>query len=412
MRLPASTLEERQLPEVFINVDRHRNYIECQTLELLKLNQKITQAHNEVINMSDSTIQTLIEQVRPKLHPIFKISESLATLDMLSSFAQLLATHEYVKPEFTDALAIKSGRHPILERIHREKYIPNDVYAAKQSRFQIITGCNMSGKSIYIRSIALMVIMAQIGSFVPADYASFPITHQLFARVSTDDSVEANVSTFAAEMREIAFILHNIEPRSLVIVDELGRGTSTSDGLAIAIAVAEALIQSEALVWFVTHFRELPKILEERAGVINLHLAVDITDDFSTIKMKYKICEGYEEEKHYGLAIARAVDLPRNVIDTAARVSEALNRRNRQRQSDEKALTLARKRKLVLNLREQLQQARDGNMDPKALRARLTSLQREFAMRLSMLKEKPVESEKSGVELKTETGTGSSVTRA
>lgn len=336
--------------------------------------------------MSDSTIQSLIERVRPKLHPLFKISESLAVLDMLSSFAHLATTHEYAKPELTDVMAIKSGRHPVRERINREKFIPNDVYASKQSRFQIITGCNMSGKSTYIRSIALMTVMAQIGCFVPAQYASFPIIRQLFSRVSTDDNIEANVSTFAAEMREMAFILHNIEPRSLVIVDELGRGTSTRDGLCIAIAVAEALVQSQAFVWFVTHFRELPRILAERAGVVNLHLAVDMSEDLSKMKMRYRISEGYEEEQFYGLALARVVNLPHHFIETATRVSRALNERNQARESDPAVLALARRRKLVLNLREQLQQARDGDMDPPALRQRLISLQREFTMRLQMIR--------------------------
>jgi DNA mismatch repair protein MSH4 len=127
----------------------------------------------------------------------------------------LVTTREYARPELTDTLAIKHGRHPIREKIHLDRYIPNDVYATQQTRFQIITGCNMSGKSTYIRSIALMTIMAQIGCFVPAHYASFPIMRQLFARVSMDDNIEANVSTFASEMRETAFILRNIDKRSM-----------------------------------------------------------------------------------------------------------------------------------------------------------------------------------------------------
>ena len=164
-----------------------------------------------------------------------------------------------------------------MEKIQRSRFIPNDVYASRQSRLQIITGCNMSGKSTYIRSIALLAVMAQTGSFVPAQYASFPIIRQLFARISLDDSIEANVSTFAAEMRETAFILRNIDRGSMIIIDELGRGTSIRDGLAIALGVAEALAESNALVWFATHFRELAEILAERDGVINLHLAVEVS---------------------------------------------------------------------------------------------------------------------------------------
>lgn len=144
----------------------------------------------------------------------------------------------------------------------QQEFTPNDVFANEQHRFQIITGCNMSGKSTYIRMVALLQVMAQIGCFVPAEYASFPIIQQLFVRMSTDDSIEANMSTFSIEMREMAFILRNINKNSMVVVDELGRGTSTRDGLAIAIAISEALLQSEAFVWFATHFEQLSMLPE------------------------------------------------------------------------------------------------------------------------------------------------------
>ena len=385
IRISISELEDKELPAVFVNRFRRKNTVECQTLELVKLNQRITDAHNEVISMSDSSIQDLINDIRIGIHQLFKISESVAMLDMITAFAQLVTTQDYVKPELTHTLAIKAGRHPIRERIHCDRYVPNDVYATQQNRFQIITGCNMSGKSTYIRSIALMTVMAQIGCFVPAQYASFPISHQVFARVSTDDSLEANVSSFASEMREMSFILRNIERRSLVIIDELGRGTSTTDGLAIAIAIAEALIESRAYVWFVTHFRDLARILVERAGVVNLHLSVDISPDRTKMKMLYKISEGYEEEKFYGLALAKVVGLPQNVIETAEKVSRALHKRNDARKNNNKILAVARRRKLALTLREQLLQARNGKLEGNALRGWLKQLQDEFALRMGAI---------------------------
>jgi len=276
-RLPVSDLDDLSLPDIFINVFRRKNHVEFQTLDLVKLNQRITDSHDEVVNMSDRSIQELIQDVRSGISGLFRVSDGVAMLDMLASFAQIVTTQDYVRPELTDTLAIKAGRHPIREKIHPNKYVPNDAYATQQSRFQIVTGCNMSGKSTYIRSLALMTVMAQIGSFVPAQYASFPIIHQLFARLSTDDNTKANISTFSAEMREMAFILRNIEPRSMVIVDELGRGTSTVDGLSIAIAIAEALVESHALVWFATHFHDLARIMAERNGVVNLHLSVEMS---------------------------------------------------------------------------------------------------------------------------------------
>ncbi|KAB8224966.1 muts domain V-domain-containing protein [Aspergillus novoparasiticus] len=382
-----SATEVDTLPEVFINIYRKKNRIECQTLDLVKLNQKIIDAHNEVINMSDQTVHELIEDIRSEIAHLFKISEAIAMLDMLSAFAQLATNYDYVRAELTDVLAIKSGRHPIREKIHTKKFIPNDAYATQQSRFQIITGCNMSGKSTYIRSLALMTIMAQIGSFIPAEYASFPIVHQLFARVSTADDLEANVSTFAAEMREMAFILRNIESRSMVIVDELGRGTSTTDGLAIAIAIAEALVQSHALVWFVTHFHDLAVIMAERSGVVSLHLAAEISPDTSKMMMLYKIAEGPETNRSYGLALAKLVDLPPGVLEYAQTVSEKMNQIAQRRHSRSRALAVSRKRNLILSLKEQLLQARDGKMEGETLRKWLKRLQDEFALRMAAIDE-------------------------
>lgn len=340
-----------------------------------------------MISLSDKTIRELIQNVCAEISVLFKISEAISMLDMLAAFAQLATTNEYIRPELNEALAIKSGRHPIREKIHTKKFIPNDAYATNQTRFQIITGCNMSGKSTYIRSLALMTIMAQIGSFIPAEYASFRITHQLFARVSTADDMEANVSTFAAEMREMAFILHNINPRSMVIIDELGRGTSTTDGLAIALAIAEALVQSNALVWFVTHFHDLATIMAERSGVVSLHLASEISPDASKMTMYYKITEGPNKTQLYGLALAKLVDLPPGVLEIAHDVSEELNRLSLRRHSQTKALAIARKRRLILSLREELIHARNGKMEGQTLRRWLKKLQDEFTLQMAAVDE-------------------------
>lgn len=379
--IPATDPEP--LPDVFINVYRKRNRIECQTLDLVKLNQKITDAHNEVINMSDRTIQELLRDVCSEISGLFRVSEAIAMLDMLAAFAQLASSHDYIRPELTNTLAIKAGRHPIREQIHANKFIPNDAYATPQTRFQIITGCNMSGKSTYIRSLALMTVMAQIGCFVPAQYASFPISHQLFARVAVTDDLDANVSTFAVEMREMAFILRHIEPRSMVIIDELGRGTSTTDGLAIAVALAEALVASNALVWFVTHFHELAHILGSRSGVINLHLAAEITPKADKMTMLYRITEGPVPDRRYGLALAQLVDLPPTVLRFARSISEKLDTLAQQRNSPTRALAIARKRNLLLSLREQLLLARNSPMDDTALRRWLMRLQEDFALRMA-----------------------------
>ena len=385
LRISASEIAHRPLPKAFVNVYRRKSVVECQTIELIKLNQKIIDAHNEVINMSNQSIQDLISDIRSDISGLFRISESIALLDMLSAFAYLVTIQDYTRPELTETLAIKAGRHPVREKLHNDKYIPNDVYATQQSRFQIITGCNMSGKSTYIRSVALMTVMAQIGCFVPATYGSFPVTNQLFARVSTDDSIEANVSTFAAEMREMAFLLRNIERHSVVIIDELGRGTSTVDGLSIAIAIAEALVESRALVWFVTHFRELARIMAERNGVVNLHLAVDMSIPESKMKMLYKVADGFEEENLYGLAMAKVLSLPPHVIEVATGVSETIHADTEKKKSSAKLLAIARRRGLILTVREQLVQAKTGNLEGIRLRDWLKKLQDECVVRMSAI---------------------------
>ncbi|GIZ49485.1 hypothetical protein CKM354_001251500 [Cercospora kikuchii] len=384
-RLREHELEDRALPAVFINVFRKKDVIECQTLELVQRNQRVRDAHSEVMLMSDRLIKELIANVREHMSGLFKICECVAMLDMLAAFAQLVTFQDYSRPAMSKTLAIRAGRHPIREKIHKAKFIPNDVYATQQARFQVITGCNMSGKSTYIRTVALMTVMAQVGSFVPAQYAAFPITRQLFARVSMDDSIEANVSTFAVEMRETAFILKNIDRNSMAIVDELGRGTSTRDGLAIAIAIAEALVESRALVWFATHFRDLSNILSERNGVVNLHLAVKMSPN--RMEMLYKVASGTLKEEHYGLQLAKILPFPSEVIEHAELVSHTIEAQVKKRKDHSIGVVHARRRKLLLNLEEHLHQARDGTMSDENLKKWLQDLQMEFVNRMSALEE-------------------------
>ncbi|KAG0643376.1 muts domain V-domain-containing protein [Tuber brumale] len=382
LRLPASEIEDKPLPPVFVNMVKRKKIVEFSALEMLKCNAKIGDSLAEVVLMSDNSVQKLVEDIRKEVPALYRVAEGIAVLDMILSFAQLCTIQDYVRPEFADTLALKAGRHPIRERIHKDRFVPNDVYASQQSRFQIITGCNMAGKSTYLRSIALTAIIAQIGSFVPAQYASFPITRRLFARVSMDDGIEANASTFASEMRETAFIHGNVEKGSLVIMDELGRGTSTRDGLALAVAVCEALIESRALVWFATHFKDLARILARRAGVVNLHLRVQMEDE-NTMTMLYKVTDGAVEDKNYGLTLARLVGLPQSVLDRAAAVSEVLVGRLERNKRKSEATNLARRRNLVLTLKETLIRARDGNMEEGALQPWLSRLQDEFVNRMA-----------------------------
>ncbi|KAG9248419.1 DNA mismatch repair protein-like protein MutS [Calycina marina] len=400
LRVAQGDFDKLPMSDILINKIYKKGWIECQTLDLMKLNQRLEDSHQEVVLMSDETAQTLLDEIRGEIPSLFRVCESIAMLDMIAGFGQLVTSCEddYTQPEITDCIAIKSGRHPVREKVHKAKFVPNDVYASDQTRFQIITGCNMSGKSTYIRSIALMSVMAQVGCFVPASYASFPMIHQLFARVSMDDSIEAKMSTFAAEMRETAFILRNIDKHSLAIVDELGRGTSTRDGLAIAIAIAEALVDSKALIWFVTHFRELAHIMSQRTGVVNLHLQVDMSVD-STMTMLYKIGEGYVQEEHYGIALARVANLPPTAIEVAEEVSSTLIAQAEAKNKSSKALALTKRRKLVLSLKEALKQAQSSPMEGKALLSWLRKLQEEFVHRMEQIERDVADGERDSVEI-------------
>ncbi|KAH8905275.1 hypothetical protein BR93DRAFT_946131 [Coniochaeta sp. PMI_546] len=386
LRFRAADLEHRTIPDDLVNRVRKKDHLECQTLRILQLNQRISDSAVDVVNQSDKVVSELLVEVRRFAPEMFKVCESIALLDVLAAFGQIVTTHEYVRPVLSGNMAIKAARHPILENPSSSSFIPNDYYATgQQYRFQIITGCNMSGKSTYIRTVALAQVMAQIGCFVPAEYASFPVIHNLFSRTSTDDCIEANMSTFSVEMREMAFILRNINGKSLAIIDELGRGTSTRDGLAIAIAMAEALVQSGAFVFFATHFTDLAKILADRPGVLNRHLATETTltdDNVPKMTMLYKIESGPVKDENYGIRLAGAVGFPTRFLEVAQRVSTALREQAEMKSRRSSARKTVLKRKLILTLHESLQIAYGSNMDAGALAAYLRKLQDEFIQRM------------------------------
>ncbi|KAI1178770.1 muts domain V [Nemania sp. FL0916] len=381
LRIDQSDLEDKNMPDVFINRIVRNRWIECQTLILVQLNNRITDSHNEAVMLSDKVIQQLLDGIREYVPELFRVCESIALLDMVASFAQSATTRDYMRPEIGDTLALKGARHPICERVNPEQFVPNDAFANEQHRFQIITGCNMSGKSTYIRMAALMQVMAQIGSFVPAQYAAFTMIEQLFVRMSTDDNIEANMSTFSLEMREMAFILRNINNKSLAIIDELGRGTSSRDGLAIALAISEALIQSGSIVWFATHFEGLTKILGNRPGVLNLHLETHVSDSSEgqgQMTMLYKIKSGPVQEKNYGLNLARAMGFPEHFIEVAQEVSQTLEDSMKRKKENSESRRIIRQRKLIMNLASMLKDLNNSDIDDAALGSYLRRLQDEF----------------------------------
>ncbi|KAF5706320.1 DNA mismatch repair MSH4 [Fusarium mundagurra] len=385
LRLRAADFDDRPLPDLLINVVRKKDKIECQTLDLVKLNLRLSDTSNEVVIRSDKVIQDLLKELRSDVPHLFRVCESVALVDMITSFAQLATTRDYVKPDLSTTLALKAARHPVLDKTMNGIFVPNDYYSTEQYCFHIVTGCNMSGKSTYIRAVALLQIMAQIGSFVPAEYAAFSIIHSIFARVSLDDNIENNLSTFSVEMREMSFILRNIDDKSLAVIDELGRATSNRDGLAIAIAMSEALIQSKASVWFATHYVDLTKVLADRPGILNLHLAATTStteDGLPHITMLYKATSGaIRGEDHYGINLARAIGLPQSFIDKAEEVAKDIRRKRETTKRSSESTRLVARRKLILNLQDALRQAKDSGSE-EALPGYLQRLQEDFVARM------------------------------
>ncbi|KAL2917178.1 MutS protein msh4 [Polyrhizophydium stewartii] len=319
----------QQLPAEFINrVDRGKQAV-FTSLKLMSQNDRIRESLTEVYLMGDKIVSDLTSKLRESLAVLYRLSESIALLDMITGFAHVAEQSRAVRPEFTTALAIKNGRHPILESMSDASLavVPNDVFSDATARLQIITGSNMSGKTTYLRQIALISVMAQTGSFVFADYVSVRLLDRLvlFSRIGTDDSLEANSSSFMCEMRESAFIVDNATDRSLVVIDELGRGTSTCDGLGVSFAICEHLLRrTHAHTFLVTHFGDLAAAFADVPGVVVLHMQATLLAAASPFSFSFKVKPGPNTVECYGIHAAGLAGLAQDVIARATEVSAAL----------------------------------------------------------------------------------------
>ncbi|CAA7267689.1 unnamed protein product [Cyclocybe aegerita] len=351
-----------ELPKGFVNASMKKGRWMFSSMELKKMNSRMKDALDETLLLSDKIVQDLVAEIVHDIGALYKASEAVALIDMLWSFAHASIMRNYVRPEFTGTLAIKSGRHPILETVQAVgTLVPNDVYCDDSASFQIIQGPNMSGKSTYLRQIGLLTVMAMSGCFVPAEYASFRIHDALLTRLSNDDDFEKSLSTFASEMATSAMILGLASPRSLILVDELGRGTSPREGVGISHAIAEGLIALKSFVFFATHFNEITKTLSRQPTVINLHLSVQRTRSTAAnfgMTFQYKILDGTSENSsHYGIELARLADLPLDVLAEGKRVAEKLTALQTRHEESSESNKIALRRKALLRLRTQLTQA-------------------------------------------------------
>ncbi|XP_073644357.1 mutS protein homolog 4 isoform X3 [Tursiops truncatus] len=381
MTTDCTALPNDQLPSEFIKqISKVKNSYSFTSADLIKMNERCQESLREIYHMTYMIVCKLLSEIYEHIHCLHKLSDTVSMLDMLLSFAHACTLSDYVRPEFTDTLAIKHGWHPILEKISVEKPVANNTYITEGSNFFIITGPNMSGKSTYLKQIALCQIMAQIGSYVPAEYASFRIAEQIFTRISTDDDIETNSSTFMKEMKEIAYILHNANDKSLILIDELGRGTNTEEGIGICYAVCEYLLSLKAFTLFATHFLELCHIDVLYPNVENVHFEVQHVKNTSrnkeAILYTYKLSKGLTEEKNYGLKAAEVSSLPPSIVLDAKEITSQITRQILQSQRSTPEME---RQRAVYHLATRLvQTARNSQLDPDSLRTYLSNLKKKY----------------------------------
>ncbi|MFC3034200.1 DNA mismatch repair protein MutS [Pseudoalteromonas fenneropenaei] len=302
------------------------DYIRRQTLknneryiipELKVHEDKVLGSQSKALALEKQLYEELFDFIAPHLEQLQQMAAALADLDVLNTFAERAQTLDYIKPELNDGdtIHIEAGRHPVVEQVSKEPFIANPVLLNPTRKMLIITGPNMGGKSTYMRQTALIVLMAHIGCFVPADSAVIGQVDRIFTRIGASDDLASGRSTFMVEMTETATILNNATAQSLVLMDEIGRGTSTYDGLSLAYATADYLAATlNAKTLFATHYFELTELTEQQPGLVNVHL--DAVEHGDTIAFKHKVLEG-PASKSFGLQVAALAGVPKAVIATA-----------------------------------------------------------------------------------------------
>ena len=316
------------VPEEWIRKQTLVNAERYVTEELKEYEQKILGAEERIYALEAQIYAELVARVQSEISVIQKNCRILARLDVLSGFADLALSNGYCRPEMNDSqvIDIKQGRHPVIETMMSagEEFVPNDIYLDNASQQVIIlTGPNMAGKSALLRQTALIVLMAQVGSFVPASAASIGYCDKIFTRVGASDNISRGESTFMVEMLETSMILHNLSSRSLVLLDEIGRGTSTYDGMSIARAIVEFIHEygNGAKTLFATHYHELNDLEEVYARVRNYHIA--IKEVGKNVIFLRKLKEGGVAHS-FGLHVARMAGMPKQVLESAEKTLAAL----------------------------------------------------------------------------------------
>jgi len=337
------------------------------TDELKNYEVKVFSAEEKTKSLELELYEQLKAQLLEYYKKILSAAKAVAIIDVLNSFAIIALENDYVQPimDNSNDLIIEEGRHPIVEKnIGSSSFIPNDTYFDLNKQLYLITGPNMAGKSTYIRQVAMLVIMAQMGSFIPAKSAKVGVVDKLFTRIGASDDLAKGQSTFMVEMSETANILNNATDKSLVILDEIGRGTSTYDGISIAYAVCEYLLTTEnkkAKTLFATHYLELTELEEKYPKVKNYQVAVK--ENNGSIVFLHRIVEG-TADKSYGIHVAKLAGLPISAIRTAEKMLEKLEKTPRKKKPSEKQLNLFQAKAPLNPLLEEIKSLDLNQMTP------------------------------------------------
>lgn len=316
-----------QVPEDYIRKQTLANSERYITPELKEIEENILGAEENLLKLEAQLFQDIREMAAQRIPRLKILADAISTIDVISNLAEVADRENYCRPVVNDSdrIDIKDSRHPVVEKMLEESFVPNDVYLDKdENRHLIITGPNMAGKSTYMRQTALNVLMAQIGSFIPAREATIGICDKIFTRVGASDDLASGQSTFMVEMMEVTNILKNATPNSLLILDEIGRGTSTFDGLSIAWAVIEHVSDKNQLgarTMFATHYHELTELEGKIEGVKNY--CVDVKKNGEEVIFLRKIIRGGADES-YGIQVARLAGMPQSVLNRASEILKQL----------------------------------------------------------------------------------------
>ncbi|KUF80020.1 MutS protein 4 [Phytophthora nicotianae] len=389
--LPASFIERVTTKTGF-------NMICCSTKALVSLNVRLKEALTAVYKLSNDVIQQLLDKIRPRASTMHAMVESIALLDMLLSFVNVVAlsppdqpckpiavescsnyisqlsmafAYADTRPIVTEHgnMIIKKGRHPLVERVLKDRaYIPSDSFFDPLSTFHIITGPNCAGKSTYLRATALITIMAQMGCYVPASEASIPIRDRICTRFGTSDDMEENASTFAVEMTETAFILEACTSKSLVLIDELGRGTANDEGAAIAWSIGEELIERGSYTCFATHYHQLNRLAQLYPRCRCYHMGTESNTDGP-----------FPSSGMYGIKTAAQSGLPAELIREAERTYEKLRNDSEATENSANLDPAANSaNRINRNLLHHLYVLRYADLDNAGLRRQLQYLRTRF----------------------------------